>query len=40
MAPLLEWFGLSMLGIPEDREEEVDNRRNTSVSGAFRAIFD
>jgi len=39
MTPLLDWFGM-VLGIPTDKEEEVDNRRNTSVSGAFRAIFD
>lgn len=39
MAPLLEWFGLSMLGIPDDKEQEVDERRNTSVSEQFRNIF-
>lgn len=40
MAPLMEWFGISLLGVPETRENEVDNRRNESVSDTLRKCFD
>lgn len=40
MAPFISEIGLSMLGIPEDREEGVNERRNTAIADAFRQCFE
>ncbi len=39
MTPLREWYGDTLLGVPETQQELVDNAMKTSVSEQFRNIF-
>lgn len=40
LTPIIEEFGINALGVPADREDEVDRWRNDRVSDTFRRIFD